>query len=51
MTEIDAMDFLGFLRIRSWNAHRERHHKEESRRAYIDTVWKSLKPSGRVRHG
>ena len=43
MHEIDHMDFLGFLHIRAWSAN----HKKSTakpRRAYIDEVWKSMKP-------
>ena len=43
MQEIDGMDMPGFLRIRAWNAKRER-KKKEPRRAYIDEVWGNLKP-------
>ena len=35
--DIDQMDMLGFLRVRTWNAKRE-HQKKEPRRAYIDEV-------------
>lgn len=41
MTEIDEMDMLGFLKIRAWNARRER---KPQKRAYIDEVWANLKP-------
>ena len=43
MTEIDQMDMLGFLRLRAWDAQREK-KKKEPRRAYIDQVWSNLKP-------
>ncbi|MGN0761957.1 MAG: hypothetical protein ACI4MK_01155 [Aristaeellaceae bacterium] len=43
MHEIDGMDMPGFLRIRAWNAKREK-KKKEPRRAYIDEVWGNLKP-------
>ena len=43
MQEIDGMDMPGFLRIRAWNAKKER-KKKEPRRAYIDEVWGNLKP-------
>ena len=43
MQEIDGMDMPGFLRIRAWNAKREK-KKKEPRRAYIDEVWANLKP-------
>jgi len=38
MTEIDTMDMRGFLRLRAWDAGREK-RKKESKRAYIDEVW------------
>lgn len=43
MTEIDQMDMLGFLRLRAWDAQREK-KKKEPRKAYIDQVWSNLKP-------
>ena len=42
MQEIDSMDMLGFLRIRAWNAKREK-EKKEPKPAYIDEVWPNLK--------
>lgn len=42
MSEIDSMDMLGFLRVRAWNASREK-QKKTPRRAYIDEVWPNLK--------
>ena len=38
MSEIDHMDMLGFLRLRAWNANREKKKKEPQQR-YIDQVW------------
>ena len=43
MAEIDQMDMLGFLKLRAWNASREK-AKKEPRQAYIDEVWSGLKP-------
>ncbi len=43
MKEIDEMDMLGFLRIRAWNAQKEK-KKKEPRRRYIDEVWPDMKP-------
>ena len=43
MREIDGMDFIGFLRIRAWEA-KQKKEKKKPRRKYIDEVWKSLKP-------
>ena len=43
MKEIDEMDMLGFLRLRAWDAQREA-EKKKPRRAFIDEVWKSVKP-------
>ena len=40
--DIDRMDMLGFLRIRSWVARPEQ-KKKEPKRAYIDQVWPDLK--------
>lgn len=39
MGEIDGMDIAGFLKVRAWEAQREK-KKKEPRRAYIDEVWK-----------
>jgi len=43
MMEIDTMDMLGFLRLRAWDARREK-HKKEPKPAYIDQVWANVKP-------
>ena len=43
MREIDEMDFLGFLKLRAWDASREK-KQENPKRAYIDQVWASVKP-------
>lgn len=43
MQEIDGMDMLGFLRIRAWNARKEK-KKAEPRHTTIDAVWPGLKP-------
>jgi len=42
MREIDDMDILGFLRLRAWDAGREK-LKKEPKHAYIDQVWTSVK--------
>lgn len=42
MDEIDRMDMPGFLRIRAWNAQREK-KKLEPKPRYIDEVWPDLK--------
>ena len=42
MTEIDGMDMLGFLRLRAWDAQREK-KKSRPKPAYIDEVWPDLK--------
>ncbi|MEG1195103.1 MAG: hypothetical protein RSE58_05940 [Clostridia bacterium] len=42
MKEIDEMDMLGFLRIRAWDARREK-IKKEPHPAFIDQVWPKLK--------
>ena len=43
MKDIDEMDMPGFLRLRAWDAGREQ-KKKAPKRAFIDQVWKSLKP-------
>ncbi|MDD4513868.1 MAG: hypothetical protein PHN24_12360 [Eubacteriales bacterium] len=43
MTEIDRMDMPGFLKLRAWNARREK-AKKEPRQRYIDEVWPGLSP-------
>lgn len=43
MKEIDEMDMLGFLKIRAWNANKEK-KKKAPRRKFIDEVWPSMKP-------
>ena len=46
MREIDEMDMLGFLRIRSWKARQDQARHEPVPR-YIDEVWPNLKPGRR----
>jgi len=43
MRDIDEMDMPGFLRLRAWDARRERYRKE-LKRAYIDQLWPHTKP-------
>lgn len=43
MKDIDEMDMPGFLQLRAWDARREQIARAP-KRAYIDQVWKSLKP-------
>ena len=43
MAEIDQTDLLGFLRIRAWNAKRERNKKKPQPR-HIDEVWPNVAP-------
>ena len=43
MQDIDAMDMLGYFRLRAWNAARKR-KKKEPRHSTIDQVWPGLKP-------
>ena len=43
MTEIDQADLLGYLRIQAWNA-KKKHPTEEQSKAFIDTVWPSVRP-------
>ncbi len=42
LNDIDMMDFVGFLRLRAWEASREQKQKEP-RRAFIDEVWPNVK--------
>lgn len=39
MSEIDGMDMVGFLRIRAWEARREK-KKNAPQRKYIDEIWR-----------
>lgn len=39
MNEIDGMDMLGYLKIRAWEARKEK-KASEPRKMYIDEVWK-----------
>jgi hypothetical protein len=43
MQDIDAMDMLGYFRLRAWSAARKR-KKKEPRHSTIDQVWPGLKP-------
>lgn len=43
MAEIDQTDLLGFLRIRAWNARRDRKKKQPQPR-HIDEVWPHVAP-------
>lgn len=43
MKENDEVDMPGFLRIRAWNAQRER-DKKTPRQKFIDEVWTNVKP-------
>ncbi len=43
MHEIDQMDMLGFLKVRAWNARREK-EKSAPKPAYIDQVWPRMGP-------
>ena len=43
MTEIDGMDMLGFLRLRAWDAEQDAQTRTP-KHAFIDEVWKSVKP-------
>ena len=42
MSEIDQMDMLGLLRVRTWDAQRKK-KKKEPKRAFIDEVWPKIK--------
>ena len=44
MQEIDSMDMLGFLKIRAWNAQKEKEAKEP-RQTTIDVAWPGLSPN------
>jgi hypothetical protein len=43
MAAIDQPDLLGLLRIRAWNARRNK-KKSESKPGFIDTVWPIVSP-------
>ena len=43
MAEIDQTDLLGFLRIRAWNARKQK-RQTEPKPSYIDTVGPGVKP-------
>lgn len=43
MDEIDRMDMPGFLKLRAWNAAREK-QQSAPRPRYIDEVWPDVKP-------
>lgn len=38
MNDIDGMDMIGFLKIRAWEARKEK-KKNAPKRAYIDEIW------------
>lgn len=42
MRDIDDMDMLGFLKVRAWEARREK-KKAAPKPKYIDEVWPNLK--------
>jgi len=44
MREIDEMDFIGFLKLRAWDAAREQ-KKKEPRCVFIDEAWPGLNPT------
>lgn len=46
MNDIDGMDMLGFLQVRAWKARKDE-EKAKPKAAYIDDVWKSMKPGRR----
>ena len=43
MKDIDVMDMVGYIRLRAWNASREK-KKNTPRPSTIDNVWPGLKP-------
>ena len=43
MAEIDQTDLLGFLRVRAWNARKQK-KQAEPKPGYIDAVWPGVKP-------
>ncbi len=43
MKDIDEMDMVGYIRLRAWNANREK-EKNAPRPNTIDNVWPGLKP-------
>lgn len=38
MNDIDSMDMIGFLKIRAWEARREK-EKNAPKRTHIDEIW------------
>jgi hypothetical protein len=38
MDEIDGMDMIGYMKIRAWEARREKKEKAP-RKMYIDEIW------------
>lgn len=43
MNEIDSMDFIGYLKVKVWEANRDK-VKREPKDSYIDSVWPGIKP-------
>ncbi len=43
MKDIDEMDMVGYIRLRAWNANREK-EKNVPRPSTIDNVWPGLRP-------
>ena len=43
MKDVDEMDMVGYIRLRAWNAQREK-EKNTPRPNTIDNVWPGLKP-------
>ena len=43
MKDIDEMDMVGYIRLRAWNANREK-KKNKPRPNTIDNVWPGLRP-------
>ena len=43
MKDIDEMDMPGYIRLRAWNARKEK-RKQEPKPNTIDQVWPGLKP-------
>lgn len=44
MREIDEMDFIGYMKVRSWSVSKK-HKKKAPKKAYIDNVWPGLEPN------
>jgi hypothetical protein len=42
MRDIDEMDMIGYIKVRAWNARRNREKMTVPKKAFIDTVWPGM---------